>query len=335
MKDSRLAYYVQNYFMSYLITQRGYGDNTIASYRDTFKLLFTFLKSRGCRIQKLTIADIDRECILQFLHWLETNRNNAITTRNVRLAHFKSFFGYVMSVSPEIADQCGETINIPFKKAEKRPPAYMTEHETKMLLNAPDSSTHTGLRHMAILSLLYDSGCRVQELIDLNVSDVTLGHYCKIFVRGKGDKYREIPIFGETGKILGYYIKTNGLKPDDALFTNSQGRRLTRAGISHIMNKFKDIVKKQHVNSFNSSISPHHMRHSKATHLVNAGVNIYNIRDFLGHASVVTTQIYLTSNPEVMRSVIENASQKTVPESTEYYSADEKTDLMAFLETLI
>lgn len=335
MKDSWLANHVQNYFMSYLIAQRGYGDNTIASYRDTFKLLFIFLKSRGCRIQKLTIIDIDCKCILQFLQWMETDRNNTNTTRNVRLAHLKSFFGYVISISPEIAGQCNEIISIPFKKVEKRPPAYMTEQETKMLLNAPDSGTSTGLRHMAILSLLYDSGCRVQELIDLNVSDVTLGHYCKIFVRGKGGKYREIPVFGETGKILGYYIKTNGLKPDDALFTNSQRRRLTRAGITYIMNKYMEIAKIQHANSFNDSISPHRMRHSKATHLVNAGVNIYNIRDFLGHASVVTTQVYLTSNPEVMRSAIENASQKTVPESAEYYSADEKADLMVFLETLI
>lgn len=335
MKDSNFAYFVQSYFMSYLIAQRGYGANTIASYRDSFRLLFIFLKSRCRRIQKLTITDIDQECILRFLQWLETDRSNAVTTRNVRLAHFKSFFGYVMSVSPEIAGQCSKVISIPFKKVEKRPPIYMTEQEIKLLLNAPDSSTHIGLRHMAILSLLYDSGCRVQELIDLNVSDVTLGQYCKIFVRGKGGKYREIPIFGETGKILGYYISTNGLKPDDALFTNSQGKRLTRAGIAHIMNKYKEIVKIQHGDSFNDNISPHRMRHSKATHLVNAGVNIYNIRDFLGHASVVTTQVYLTSNPEVTRSVIENASQKTVLDSTEYYSADEKSDLMSFLETLI
>ena len=240
-----------------------------------------------------------------------------------------------MSVSPEIGGQCSDVISIPFKKVEKRPPVYMTEQETKLLLNTPDSSTHSGLRHMAILSLLYDSGCRVQELIDLNVSDVTIGDYCKIFVRGKGGKYREIPVFSETGKILKCYISINKQASNDILFANSQGKRLTRAGIAHIMKKYKEIVKIQHNDSFQSSISPHCMRHSKATHLVNAVMNIYNIRDFLGHTSVVTTQVYLTSNPEITRSIIENASRKTVPESTEYYSADEQLDLMAFLETLI
>jgi site-specific recombinase XerD len=226
-------------------------------------------------------------------------------------------------------------MNIPLKKVEKSPPLYLTENETKILLNAPDKNSKEGIRHMAILSLLYDSGCRVQELINLDVSDVTIGRCCKVFVKGKGSKYREIPIFGETGKLLAHYIKVFKLKQDDALFANKSGQRLTRAGVSYIMNAYKTMIKEQHSGCFNFALSPHKMRHSKATHLVNNNVNIYNVRDFLGHVSVATTQVYLTSNPEVTRKAIEQALRKTVIESNNFYSEPEKEDLLLFLETLV
>lgn len=335
MKDNSLSYYVQNYFLSYLISQRGYGDNTVASYRDTFKLLFMFLESNGKKLSKLKLTDIHQTCVLQFLEWTETKRHNAVSSRNLRLAVLKSFFGYVLSTSPEFSGQCTDIINIPAKKVEKKPPLYLTESETKLLLNAPDRNSKEGIRHMAILTLLYDSACRVQELIDLNVADVTIGRCCKVFVKGKGSKYREIPIFGETGKILKCYINTYGLKSDNALFTNRSGQRLTRAGVSYVMNKYKKLLQEQYADSFDLNLSPHRMRNTKATHLVNKNVNIYNVRDFLGHVSVTTTQVYLTSNPEVTRKAIERASIKTVSESNDYYSLKEKEDLLAFLQTLV
>jgi integrase/recombinase XerD len=334
MKDNSLSYYVQNYFLSYLISRRGYGDNTIASYRDTFRLLFRFLESEGYKLSKLELTDISQSYVLQFLEWSETERHNAISTRNLRLAVLKSFFSYVFSMSPEFSGQCTDIINIPAKKVEKRPPPYLTETETKLLLNAPDRNSREGIRHMTILTLLYDSACRVQELIDLNMADVTLGRYCKIFVKGKGSKYREIPLFGETGRILMSYLNAYVRKPEEALFTNRSGGRLTRAGVSYILNKYKKLLQQQDAGSFDLSLSPHLMRHSKATHLVNENVNIYNVRDFLGHASVTTTQIYLTSNPEVTRKAIEKASSKIVSESQDYYSLHDKEDLLVFLKTL-
>jgi integrase/recombinase XerD len=335
MNTKPLSYYVQNYFMSYLIAQRGYGSNTIASYRDTFKLLFLFLSENGRKVSKLSLDDIDRTCIIGFLQWLESQRNNAVSTRNVRLAHLKSFWGYVLAIAPEISGHCSQIINIPFKKVDKKLPSYMTEAETSLLLGMPDCTTSSGIRHVAMLSLLYDSGCRVQELIDLKVADVTLGSICKLYVKGKGNKFREIPIMQETGKVLKKYIQMYNLQLDKPLFSNSRGDCLTRAGISHIMNKYNNLAIEQNVAAFQENVSPHLMRHTKATHLVNHGVSIYNVRDFLGHSSVTTTQVYLTSNPEVTRAAIENASLKTVPDSVEYYSSEKQSDLLAFLETLI
>lgn len=254
-----------------------------------------------------------------------------------RSKDIKRIFEFLLPayIAPEISGHCSQIINIPFKKADKKPPSYMTEAETSLLLGMPDCTTRSGIRHVAMLSLLYDSGCRVQELIDLNVADVTLGSICKLFVKGKGNKFREIPIMQETGKVLTKYVQIYDLQSDKSLFSNSRGDRLTRAGISHIMNKYKNLANEQNVAAFQGNVSPHLMRHTKATHLVNHGVSIYNVRDFLGHSSVTTTQVYLTSNPEVTREAIENASLKTVPDSVEYYSSEEKSDLLAFLETLI
>jgi len=333
MMNKSLSYYIQNYFLSYMIAQRGYGSNTISSYRDTFKLLFQYLSENGRTIPKLKISDVNRTHILGFLDWLETNRKNSVATRNVRLAHIKSFFGHVLTITPELSEHFSQIMRLKSKKTEKKPPKYLTETETEALLKAPDGGTINGLRHLSMLTLLYDSACRVQELIDLNVADITIGSICKIFVKGKGKKEREVPILPETGKILLQYIKIYRLQPNQALFSNKQGNRLTRAGVSYILNMYAG--KSRGNTSASSSTSPHKMRHSKASHLISHGVSIYDIRDFLGHESVVTTQIYLTSSPEAKRAAIEKAALKTTQDSDSFFSDDEKEDLLEFLTCLI
>ena len=145
---------VKNYFLSYLISPRGYGDNTIASYRDTFRLLFMFLKSEGKKLSKLKLADISPSNVLRFLEWTEIEKSNAISTINLLLAVLKLFFSYVLSMSQEFSEQCTDIINISAKKVEKKPPLYLTESETKLLLNVPERNSSEGKRHMAIITLL-------------------------------------------------------------------------------------------------------------------------------------------------------------------------------------
>jgi integrase/recombinase XerD len=330
-----LSYYVQRYFMSYLIGQHNYGSNTLSSYRDTFRLLLIYLKSSGSKKRQILITAIDKDCVLSFLKWLESDRHNSASTRNVRLAHLKSFYSYVQMTAPELAAHCDSVMNSPFTKVEKRPPTYMTEDAVGHLLHSINSESREGIRHLAILSLLYDSGCRAQELIDLKVSDIQFEKGRRIYVHGKGDKYREIPILLDTEKIIRKYIRIYRLNSGDLLFTNHRGDKLTRQGIRYILRRYAGNLRKEHPNEFEPNAHPHLLRHSKATHLVNAGVNIYNVRDFLGHSSVVTTQVYLTSNPEVTRKAIERASAKTVPQSADFYTADEKQTLMDFLDTLV
>ena len=166
-----LSFYVQRYFMSYLMKQHNYGANTISSYRDTFRLLLAFMAESNTDISKIEIYDISHERVLEFMTWLAEVRKNGVSTKNVRLAHIKSFFRYVMMTAPEHSDQCRKILSIPFGKGEKKPPVCMSTDAIKQLLAAIDSSVDEGLRHLALLSLMYDSACRVQEIIGLNVID--------------------------------------------------------------------------------------------------------------------------------------------------------------------
>ena len=166
-----LSFYVQRYFMSYLMKQHNYGSNTISSYRDTFRLLLAFMAESNADISKIAIYDISHDRVLEFMTWLAEVRKNGVSTKNVRLAHIKSFFRYVMMTTPEHSEQCRKILSIPFGKEDKKPPVCMSTDAIKQLLASIDSSVDEGLRHLALLSLMYDSACRVQEIIGLNVMD--------------------------------------------------------------------------------------------------------------------------------------------------------------------
>ena len=271
---------------------------------------------------------------MRFLSWLDMERRNSPAARNVRLAHLKSFFHYVRIEPPALADQCENVMNVHFTKVEKRPPKYMDEDSVSHILHAINSESRDGIRHLAILSLLYDSGCRVQKLIDLKVKNIQFEKGQRIYVHGKGNKYREIPVTPST-KIPKKYLKIFPHSGNNVLFPNRKVEPLTRRGIRCIMHKYATTSKKSNSNDFNEVAHPHLLRHSKATHLANAGVNIYNVRDFLGHESVATTQIYLASNPEITRKAIEKVASQTVSESVDYYTESEKQSLIDYIEALI
>src|SRR5699024_4515608 len=330
---NHLSYFIQRYFMHYLIGQKNYGQNTLSSYRDTFKLLIKFLKENGYNISRMGLGDLTSGNILEFLKWLESSRNNSPTTRNTRLAHIKSFYSFVSIENPEHIDTCSKISRISFIKTKQVPPKYLQEEIVKELLDSINQQDRTGIRHLAIITLLYDSACRVQELINLNVSDIKLDSVGDIYVRGKGAKHRHIPLLPQTCKVLQKYLGLYQLQNERPLFTNSRGERLTRQGIGYILNKYINIIRKRTPDRVETKISPHILRHSKATHLVNAGVSIYNVRDFLGHSSVETTQIYLTSSLEITQRAIETASNKIVHDSSHYYTVGEKDDLLNFLDT--
>lgn len=327
---------VQDYFRTYLMLQRGYGTNTIGSYRDTFKLLMLYAAEAGIKVETLEMADVGKALVTAFLCWLESARGNSASTRNVRLAHLKSFATYVATVSPEDAGSCAAIASIPSKRCRSSPPDSLSRDEVGILLAEPGTGTRAGLRDSALLALLYDSACRAQELADMDVRDVAVRGSCYARIEGKGRKTRSVPLLRETGELLASYINAFCLQPDSPLFTNRSGKRLTRSGISNVVERNWTRAAETHPDiASHSRVKPHLLRHSKATHLIEAGVNVYHVRDFLGHESVTTTMVYLKHNLERTREIVEAAAEGLAKPGASFYTKDRREELLAFLETLV
>ena len=212
----------------------------------------------------------------------------------------------------------------------------MTIDAVKALLATPDMKTKKGLRELALIALLYDSGARVQEIADLIIGDIRLSP-ATVKLKGKGNKTRIVPIMDKTAKLLDLYLKEYGLNCEESinlpLFSNRANYKLTRAGISHILSKYVEIAKNNCPKLFPKKVSPHILRHSKAIHLLQANFNLIYIRDFLGHSSVTTTERYAKADSEIKRKAIEKASYNFLPEKK--YSSREKHELITWLKTII
>lgn len=334
MRRNDFVDYVQLYFTKFLTLQRGMSPNTVASYSDAISLFLVFCaEKKKIRPEKLTFQRINKAAVEEFCNWLETERNNSISTRNQRLGAIHAFFSYAMIEEPAYAALCRDILSIRMKKQPQVPPKYLSIAELKLLLNMPDRASQQGRRDIVLLTLLYDTAARVQELIDLQVGDINFKNYPTVALRGKGNKTRRVPIMPETAKMLEGYMKENQPNRNTSLviFTNRAGNKLTRAGINYILDKYIQKARDKSPDLFKVNITPHTIRHSKASHLVQSNINIYYIRDFLGHVSVKTTEIYATCNPEFTRKAIENASIELTKDDG-YYDVTKKDELLSFLK---
>ncbi len=326
---------LSSYFLKYLPLYAGYSHNTISSYRDTFVLLFYYHeqvhKKRASTIQ---FSCITKEYIEAFLAWLETERVYTVSSRNQRLAAIHAFFRYVMMDNPAYMEQCQSVLSIRLKKVEKSPMEYISIQGIRLLLEMPDRRESTGRRDLALLALMYDSGARVQEIADLKIGNVQLQKPYTVRVTGKGNKTRIIPLMPQTANILkNYLLDAKQIFAEMPLFYSHSGKKLTRAGITYILKKYVQLAREQNPTLYPNKVSPHTLRHSKSMHLLEGGVNLVYIRDFLGHSSITTTEIYARANAEIKRKAIEKASVSILPE--EKYNRQEKADLIAWLKELI
>ena len=337
MKRERnaFAYYVTKFFTNHLPKNRALSENTVKSYRDAIILLLQFFQEQlHIPSDRISYSDFTSDNMESFLQWLENDRGNSASTCNQRLAAIHSFFRYVQYKDPEGFEQSSIVLSVPFRKSIPTPMNYMSLDETKALLGSPDQSTRNGLRDMAILVILYETAARVQEFIDLKLSSIRFGNPTVITLHGKGEKTRLVPVNGEASRILKHYIQVwNITSPDEPVFTNRKGEKLTRAGIQYIINKYITIVREDHPEYFTKKITCHSFRHSKAMHLLEAGVNLIYIRDFLGHASVTTTEIYAKTNPKIKEQQLIKHSKDLEPHQR--YSAKQKDDLVCWLKNTL
>jgi len=319
MKGADFPKYLSAFLLEYLPCQKNASTKTIASYRDTFKLFLIFCENeRSLKPERLRILSINDELIISYLAWLEKERNCSISTRNQRLAALHSFFKYVQKEYPENLREIQRILSIPYKKGKKAMVSYLTGPEMQILLTQPDCTTVSGFRDAVLLSVLYDTAARVQELTEIQLKDIRLDNPSVITLHGKGDKTRQVPIMNKTKELLKKYIEQKeyhaGLsKGNNYLFTNQKKQQLSRWGISYILDKYAEMARKNLRFQVSFPITPHIIRHAKAMHLLQSGVNLIYIRDFLGHIDCNTTEIYARSDTEMKRKAIENAYVDVLP----------------------
>lgn len=312
MKPTDFAYSLTAYLSKYLPGQVGASSNTIKSYRDTFAILIKYCAfEKNIKAEKLTLLQLDRKLIEDFLNWIEKERKCSISTRNQRLAALHAFYKYLQLEKPHALYQYQQILAIPMKKAKKKYINYLTLDAIKNLLDMPDKTTKGGRRDLVLLSLIYDSGARVQEIADLRVADVRLHPPATVKLTGKGNRTRIVPLMEPMAKLIEQYLKENKLNlpqfNEYPLFCNSEGKKLTRSGISYILKKYFNEGKKFFTECFPDTISPHVMRHSKAMHLLQSGVNLIYIRDLLGHVNIQTTEVYARADSSMKRKALEEA----------------------------
>jgi integrase/recombinase XerD len=337
MKPTNFAKYLTDFLGKYLNGERGCSYNTIMAYRDTMTLLLTFMHDTyNVSADRIEFKDISQERIIAFLGWLETERKCSIQTRNARLAAIHSFFRFLLYRTVDHLSEWQRILAIKIKKTSSPPIAYLTPDGVKLLFAQPDTTRSKGRRDLTLLSLMYECAARVQEIAGLIPARVYFGKPTTLRITGKGNKTRLVPISEQGSKLLKNYMQENFLLDDHAnqypLFNNSRGNMLTRMGITAILKKYASMARKINPALIPSKISPHVLRHSKAMMLQQNGVNLVCIRDFLGHKSITTTEIYARIDNKQKREALEKISLSPAPKKIP--SWQKNIGLLQWLERL-
>ena len=329
---------VTGFLTVYLVGERGMSDKTVKSYGLTVRAFVRHLESEcGVRPESARLSDVTADAVRAFLDGVEASGCCA-STRNQRLAALKSFVRYAVRESPEFMLEGQRILSIASKKVPQHEVEYLEQDALEALLASPDIATGTGRRELAVMSMLYDSAARVQELIDLRVGDVRLGPPACATIHGKGNKFRTVPVMESTAAHVARHLDDRGLPRDGSrsslhLFCSPGRSSYTRQGIAKMLERHLERARAANPEIwFPEGIHPHMLRASKAIHLLDAGANLIAIRDFLGHSSIATTQKYLRVNSRTkMETVAAVAPKIEIPAPADWRS---DSDLMEFLNRI-
>lgn len=327
---------LHSFFADHLITVKGFRPASVRSYRDTIRLLLTFVAvDKGCKITRLSLGDLTFDRVMKFLRHLEQERHNHARTRNQRLAALHTLFEYVAGRSPEMLAICQQVAAIPMKRVAPPETRFLERDEVEELLRhlPHEGETRLALRDRALVLFLYNTGARVQEVADLRAGHLDLGEHPLVRLHGKGDKWRSCPLWRQTAELLGALLASLGtaIDPDAAVFS-ARGQPLTRFGIYKIVRRHAASLDDPRTGR---KISPHTFRHTAAVHLLEAGVEVNVIRGWLGHADLTTTNRYAEINTktklEALRAV-EPPGTSTESRSKPIWQSDES--LLNWLDSL-
>ena len=332
MTNAILQSLIQKFFTERLCAQMEASPNTIAGYRDTFRLLLRFASERtGRPPTKLQVDDLDCDLVADFLTHVETERRNSARSRNTRLAAIRSFFRYVAINEPTYILQSQRILAMPSKRHVRRTVDFLSRSEMDALLAAPDRSTWIGRRDYTLLTLALQTGLRASEIINLRRCDIVSGAGSHIRCEGKGRKQRCTPLRRETFKLLEVWIKERGGSDNDPLFPTSKGARLSRDALEQIVGRHTLAATESCPSLAGKRISPHVLRHSTAMELLQNGVDQTVIALWLGHESVETTQVYIHADLRLKEAALARITPPTKPNSERYRPDDA---LLTFLEGL-
>lgn len=298
MTESKFLNLLHDYIYSYMTISRNASPNTIRGYKTAFRLLIRYLsENKSIQADEIHFEDLDFNTLSGFFDWLINERKISSSTRNNRLAALVSFSEYAQNRDFDAASMFRRSIlQIGSRKAEKKPRPYFTREEMTILLNLPDEKTPIGARNKVILTTMYGTGARVQEICDLTVGNIRFENdRASIELHGKGSKYRRVIVGKACANSLKEYIHFRRLEnnPGRHVFSSQTHEKMTISCIEEIVKKYLKIAKEQHPNLFlMDGYTPHSIRHTTATHMIQAGVPIMAIKNFLGHTNVQTTQVY-------------------------------------------
>ena len=334
-----VGYWLKRYLQEYMPTIRNLSRNTITSYRDAIRQLLKYIVSRGKSLDALNIEDISDTLVTDFLLHLETDKCCSIRTRNQRLAAIHSFAEYVATSDPQYMYWLRKLKAIPLKQDVPKKVngkivskiMYLERNEIEALLSAPNKKTQQGSRDYALLMFLYNSGARASEVANLTINDLEIdypGQMPRVTIHGKGNKTRVCPLWDSTARLLLPYI--DRLKTEN-VFLNRYGEPITRFGIYEMVTRYAEKASWTMPSIKEKYVSPHTIRHSTASHLLEAGVDINTIRSWLGHVSVNTTNVYAEVNMRMKADALKTCE---ISSSKKGRSWKEDKSLLAFLKSI-
>lgn len=333
MKPTPFPQLLHAFFHDWLVEQRNTSHHTVLSYRDSWRLFLRFVATRKNKsVALLGLPDLSATEVLAFLQYTEQHRHASIGTRNCRLAALRSFFSFVADREPLAAAQCSEVLHIPTKRAPQRTLSYLDEDELTAILAQPDRSKREGERDHVLWSVLFNTGARIQEALNLTPHDLRLESPFHVRLFGKGRKERISPLWPETVTLLKSWLKRQACGEADPIFLNRYGRPLGAAGVRFKLKQSVAAAAKKVPSLANKRVTPHTFRHSTAVSLVAAGVDVTVIRDWLGHVSLDTTNYYARANIETKRKALAKVAASSRPARPPRWKRD--PDVLAWLDSL-
>jgi integrase/recombinase XerD len=333
MEQSKLLPFVQDFFQKHLLEERGLSANTMRSYRDATKdFLKHICKTRRISAFKLEPKMFTAEALRSYLNSLEKNRSLSIGTRNQRLAALKTLLMYLAANDLDNLTIYQSAAMVSVKRGPHRTIDYFTDNEMKEILAIANRADK---RHRLLIALLYNTGGRVSEICDLCFEDIVFGPPPSVYITGKGNKRRQVPIWPQTANLLSEELSSRGSEQSlkERVILNDKGNPMTRFGALYVVKAIAEKATEACPSIKYKQISPHVIRHTTAMHLLQSGVDLSVIRMWLGHVNLNTTHDYVELDVEMKRQALQQ-SKKLKPGHDLKKAFKKHRDVIEWLESL-